>query len=521
MPGPLTAAHAEYEADCENCHSPFDREEMTALCLDCHESVAQDRLSNSGFHGQSTLASTNNCESCHTDHEGRATDITSLLPDNFDHSSTRFLLNGAHQPLSCQGCHEDGALYRDTPTSCADCHEQQDIHKGVLSDSCDTCHQPQSWQELLEFDHDTTDFALAGLHLDLSCNNCHISQQYEFKDTGCVTCHSATDVHGGIYGDKCESCHIVEGWKEVGFDHEETSFPLRGAHEDTRCVSCHFEDQVSQPSAFDQPSLSSPIRKITGNDQLEPYAQLFTATARTCNDCHGNDDIHFGRNGTECESCHNNEEWSQWAFDHNNETDFPLTGNHEDVACTQCHTGSLTDPVADDCITCHLSDDKHQDPEMSGCENCHTTTGWQSGQFFDHDFSVFPLLGMHRIAPCESCHLDNQLTTADSECASCHKPDDVHQGAQGTSCNQCHTPNAWEIWQFSHTEQTDYPLQGQHENLACDSCHLPDTVPADAPTQCSTCHERQDIHRGEFGLQCDQCHNTNDFSEILLKGRRL
>ena len=42
MPGPLVAAHAEYESDCASCHQAFDVEAQRALCLDCHEQVAAD-----------------------------------------------------------------------------------------------------------------------------------------------------------------------------------------------------------------------------------------------------------------------------------------------------------------------------------------------------------------------------------------------------------------------------------------------------------------------------------------------
>ena len=44
MPGPLAEKHAELETNCENCHSPFDREETTALCLDCHDEIAAHEL---------------------------------------------------------------------------------------------------------------------------------------------------------------------------------------------------------------------------------------------------------------------------------------------------------------------------------------------------------------------------------------------------------------------------------------------------------------------------------------------
>jgi hypothetical protein len=45
----------------------------------------------------------------------------------FDHSTTRFALDGAHVSVSCGACHTpsatDGAVrYRPLGTSCEDCH---------------------------------------------------------------------------------------------------------------------------------------------------------------------------------------------------------------------------------------------------------------------------------------------------------------------------------------------------------------------------------------------------------------
>ena len=112
MPGPLTADHAEYESNCENCHSPFEQDEMTSLCLSCHEEVAEDRTASAGFHGQNSLAYNNPCESCHTDHEGRDFNIVGILPDTFDHSETRFALQGAHSLQACESCHLEDDPFR-------------------------------------------------------------------------------------------------------------------------------------------------------------------------------------------------------------------------------------------------------------------------------------------------------------------------------------------------------------------------------------------------------------------------
>jgi len=524
MPGPLTTDHAEYESNCENCHSPFEQDELTSLCLSCHEEVAEDRATFTGFHGQNSLALNNPCESCHTDHEGRDFNITGLLPDTFDHTETRFTLDGAHALQTCDSCHLEDSLFRQAATGCVDCHVDQDIHQGALGETCESCHQSQSWQQLLEFDHDSTEFALQGNHVDVTCSGCHLGQQFQFEDTSCVTCHSVSDVHGGTYGDNCDGCHTVEGWEEVSFDHNETSFPLDGAHENITCVSCHAEDQLREPA------VTRATQQLQSQDQVldRALASVIAASAvtesldsRTCVDCHNDDDLHFGRNGDACDSCHVSANWQEIIFNHDVDTEYPLVEAHAEATCTQCHTGTLTDPLDQDCVTCHVGDDIHQNGDMKQCDTCHSTASWNSAGSFDHEFTQFPLLGMHQIAPCESCHIDGQLTPVDAECVTCHAADDFHEESVGNSCADCHTPNAWEIWQFNHSEQTDYVLDGSHEELSCDSCHLPATDPLDTPEQCGSCHVQEDIHRGDYGVSCDQCHNTTDFSDVTVTGRRL
>jgi hypothetical protein len=487
MPGPLVAGHAEYETKCESCHTSFEKTEMTNLCLNCHKDIANDRISYSRFHGQDRLASTNDCETCHKDHKGRDADVAGLLPDSFDHSATRFVLSGTHASLTCNNCHQADIPYRETKSDCVDCHLEKDIHGGAVGEQCETCHQTDKWSSLLAFDHEATNFQLHGMHTDLSCNSCHIAQQYTFTDTSCVSCHKISDVHAGVNGDKCEDCHTEQNWDKFTFDHAKTSFPLEDSHADIPCQACH-----------------------TSND-------IYEEIPATCNNCHASDDIHLGRNGEQCEICHGITSWSQVEFNHERDTDYPLTGLHADLGCSQCHTGSINEQLPRSCAGCHIADDVHRTETMQVCDQCHNTQDWTTTIRFDHDFSNFPLLGMHQITSCESCHINNQYTAIDQQCESCHTAEDQHRGALGPDCGQCHNPNAWNIWSFDHTTQTDYPLDGKHEDLACDSCHPPGSNVDSTPSDCVSCHKSQDIHNGEFGSQCDRCHNTSNFFEISIQ----
>ena len=488
LPGPLISGHAEYENQCELCHSSFEKSKMESLCIDCHEDIAADRQSKSGFHGKSGPSATDACNTCHKDHEGRDADMTGLFKDAFNHDATNFALEGAHVGLSCASCHEDDKKFREAEPECVACHREDDVHKGGAGEECSTCHQAQSWQSLLEFDHDTTDFPLVGKHEEVSCNSCHIAQKFEFEESEqqCVSCHLSKDIHGGSNGTECENCHNEKTWETVDFDHDETEFPLRGGHQDVPCRACHKEGDRAEDAPTD------------------------------CYSCHANEDVHFGRNGKDCHTCHNDLSWLESIFDHNRDTQYPLTGKHKEVKCTECHTGALTDSLPRDCAGCHKADDIHKTEEMAVCGLCHSTERWNLTQLFDHDFTGFPLIGMHRIVPCQTCHIGNQFSATEKTCVACHAFDDVHKDTLGSDCALCHNPNAWNPWQFDHNKQTDFPLQGKHVGLDCEACHTPGTK-ADAITNvCGDCHQSQDIHNGNYGNRCGRCHSNDSFKELFL-----
>src|SRR3981189_3515835 len=102
----------------------------------------------------------------------------------------------------------------------------------------------------------------------------------------------------------CENCHTATGWRPIRavpeFDHDKTSYPLRGMHEKVQCIQCHVK-------------------------------LVFTNVGQKCSDCHA--DIHRGQFGASCESCHTVKGWkvSVTAIrDH--QTRFPLIGAQSAVA---------------------------------------------------------------------------------------------------------------------------------------------------------------------------------------------
>lgn len=489
MPGKLIQGHAKYETECTQCHARLRNITQTELCLDCHEEVAEDLNRSLGFHGRYPGLADKACSDCHTDHAGRGADIVRLNSETFDHQYTDFPLEGAHDRQRCGGCHEPDQLFRDTPSVCLDCHKEDEPHHGRLGEQCQDCHNSEHWSSVA-FDHGITDFPLEGRHRKLTCHSCHAGERYEHTPTDCNLCHALNDVHRGRNGTQCDDCHSPSSWEESRFDHDqETEFPLRGDHRKTACEACH-----TAPLADKKPPTD-------------------------CYGCHRSDDVHLGRNGRKCNDCHSERQWSKTRFDHARETDFPLRGQHREVTCTACHGGNLyTEELDSTCHNCHRADDVHKGQQGKQCERCHQETGWGDEIVFDHDLTRFPLIGLHATAPCEECHLSGRFQDSPRECHRCHESDDVHEQALGQDCALCHNPNGWALWDFDHDTQTEFALDGGHQGIACEACHLHATEgDLRVSSLCHSCHRRDDVHRGRFGHNCERCHDTESFRDVRIQ----
>jgi len=485
MPGDLIQGHAKFEDECEKCHVSLTKDAQTKLCRDCHEDIDHDVITKTGFHGAASL-SKRECVECHTDHEGRKANIILFEPEVFDHKQTEFELKGKHQSISCESCHVAGKKYREAKHKCYDCHKEDDPHDELLGKKCEDCHNEKQWQKT-KFDHDKTDFPLRDKHKDVTCASCHPADVSKKISIKCSTCHRINDVHGGRYGNKCDDCHTVKGWKKVKFNHDKTDFPLKGRHKKVACDACHKKD-------------------------------LFDDLKTNCYACHKNDDEHRGQYGRKCEDCHNPRQWKKFKFDHD-KTDFPLKAKHKKVPCNSCHRGDLFDEdLQTNCFACHAQDDAHEESEGEKCENCHNEQGWNKQVIFEHDMTEFPLVGLHATIPCEECHLSQTFKDADLKCIKCHEKDDVHEQKLGLDCKLCHNPNGWGVWQFDHNKQTDYVLDGKHEGLDCLACHTKPIArdKVSLGSACVDCHAKDDVHQGSFTSFCEQCHVTSSFKDIRL-----
>lgn len=228
---PLTGKHTVVR--CAQCHSNGKLRGLSLTCNGCHRDPHQGRLGTS-------------CERCHTTAGFR--NVTS-----FDHDKTRFPLVGAHKTAKCESCHRDGRKLRFAKfEKCADCH--RDPHGGQFKTDCTTCHNvlrflPSTFNVAA---HQRTRFPLAGAHLAVPCNSCHTRGEnkvvkFRFASFDCTSCHR--DPHRGEtarYG-TCTTCHRLESWTRIAFDHARTGFPLDGAHARVRCAACHTKGFKGTP----------------------------------------------------------------------------------------------------------------------------------------------------------------------------------------------------------------------------------------------------------------------------------
>ncbi|HEY2527856.1 MAG TPA: cytochrome c3 family protein [Xanthobacteraceae bacterium] len=420
-PGPVIKGHAKLEKDCGQCHEPFSRTSQTRLCLACHD---------------------------HKD----------IAADRLSH--TRF---HGREPdaakLECTQCHTD--------------HKGRDVDIVLLD--------PQT------FNHAFTNFELRGAHRIVPCAGCH-APNVKFRDAPgrCYDCHKADDPHKGRLGQSCGDCHGEDTWdRQKPYDHDKTKFPLRGAHRNVACDTCHVGER---------------------------YKGIGTG----CADCHKIQDVHVGRYGPKCQNCHDQNKWKTITFNHDRDTKYPLRGAHVKVKCDTCHTGDdiYHENLGTTCIACHRKDDRHAGQEGTRCEQCHNEDNWRQVASFDHDLTRFPLIGQHAIVACEECHLSLRYKDASLDCASCHQ-DDHHEGRLTPNCALCHNPNGWALWRFDHDKQTKYPLTGKHRGLDCQACHVAKHLTKiTLATNCYSCHQKDDVHHGALGTNCERCHVTSSFDDV-------
>ena len=193
-------------------------------------------------------------------------------------------------------------------------------------------------------------------------------------------------------------------------------------------------------------------------------------------------------------------------FDHGF-TDMPLEGAHAATDCGACHAaGERSREAATDCFSCHREDDSHEGRLGEDCGECHDAVAWKRAEF-DHAQTRFALDGAHRDVGCAMCHVGAVYEETPSECVSCHRLDDSHEGGFGEDCGSCHTSEAWKRSAFDH-DKTGFALEGHHETATCESCHVEPPGELELPESCVGCHRTDDAHRGSYGEECGDCHSA-------------
>ena len=447
-PGRLSAPHEALEGirNCTACHRLRQKGVDRERCLGCHTPLARRVEEGRGFHA--TLPE-RDCAACHKDHFGRDFDVLRFDTLAFEHERGGYALTGAHRETGCRDCHVP-ALVEDA--------------------------------EVRAF----------------KARNGSLERTFLGLGTSCVGCHAPADPHRDQFADRsCESCHSTEGWEELpGFDHQETRYPLTGAHRQVDCRGCHAP--LPPGVAGDSGTGMTP----TGDGALRFRPLSFGA----CTSCH--QDPHGGTMQGTCTTCHGTAAWRsvdrgrlERTFDHGS-TGFELEGSHARLACASCHDPGVAaslegitlhlqpgadgraypPPRADTCTSCH--DDAHRGeladrPEGSACQDCHGQTTWLPARFDlgRHDASSsFPLEGAHRVTPCAGCHRtasgELRLRLTETDCVDCHALDDPHRDQfAGRECRECHDVTAFAIPAFDH-DRTPYRLEGAHREVTCQACHV-------------------------------------------------
>ena len=431
----LKDSHAKL--DCRKCHNAekisnpgplqvrqkdLDRTYLglDPACATCHQDIHQGQFKS-------------DCTSCH--------DATVWKPAPlFDHAKTAYPLTGKHQKVDCAKCHkpvqkpaqkpvEAPAAVRFaglTHNSCTDCHK--DPHNGALGADCTTCHTTDNWLQVNgeRFDHNRTKYPLEGRHAAVSCGKCHGQGRKKPAYAACTDCHQDTHLAQATQKPQllaCEKCHTVQDFKPSEFtltQHEQTKFPLQGAHLATPCLACH----------------------IPGTNQKANLSPKY----ETCTACHK--DPHQGKmdrftqnKSQACTACHTQDTWRVADFKHD-QTGFVLDGRHAQANCASCHKpDKKSQPKADftglksACATCH--DDVHQkqfanrmtaDGKYVDCQVCHVTVDWLAEKFDHEKDSRFSLKGGHENVACNKCHLP----------ASAENPRLLEYKPLPVSCKECH-----------------------------------------------------------------------------------
>ncbi len=336
----LTGAHTA--TTCLACHAG-GYTNTSPLCYGCHK-IVYDTTSNPN-HIASAFPT--DCSICHS--------TSNWTSATFDHSTTGFVLTGAHTATTCLACHASG--YANTSPLCYGCHKivydttsNPNHIASAFPTDCSMCHSTSNWTSAT-FDHSTTGFVLTGAHTATTCLACHASG-YTNTSPLCYGCHkNAYDTTSNpnhiasAFPTDCSICHSTSNWTSATFNHSTTGFALTGLHATTPCISCHANGYTNTPTVC-----------------YSCHQSVYNATTNP---------NHAAANfPTSCQTCHTTSGWTPSTWNHDN-LYFPIySGRHAGQwsVCGDCHTNA-TNYAVFECILCHTHSKSSTDASHSGVRN--------------------------------------------------------------------------------------------------------------------------------------------------------
>ena len=481
-PGDLATPHSHLEglSNCTQCHV-LGNKLSGDKCLACHTEIKERTINQKGYHVSADVKG-KECTTCHSDHHGRNFQMIRFDVAKFDHNLTGYTLSVPHARRQCSDCHNVKFIsdqkiknkkytYLGLASNCLACHA--DYHQKTLSTDCQSCHDPDKFRPATKFNHDNTNFRLAGKHITVDCSNCHKVetkegikfQDFRVQQFYCSSCHK--DPHQNKFGQTCNQCHNEDSFQVVkgvkGFDHNKTDFKLEDKHLTVNCKLCH-KTKFTDPLKFN-----------------------------LCTDCHT--DYHkkqFVKNGSspDCSQCHSVKGFNLFSYtiEQHNLSLYPLEGAHLAIPCTDCHKKQKEwnfRGIGINCKDCHNDVHRNQiDAKYypdGNCNTCHTPRGWDNINF-DHSKTDFNLTGAHKNKDCNACHLSVKANSVSQQkfsglsknCSGCHEDKHYKQFDKSdiTNCTDCHDTDSWKASRFNHNN-TSFKLDGKHINVPCAKCHKP------------------------------------------------
>jgi hypothetical protein len=501
LPGPLHAAHAYLEHDCDACHVSW-KGVSAAKCAACHVDARGAPVAFAGFakhHADAAL----DCLACHTDHKGRRGETTTETREAYRASCEKCHAGYEKQAGPFQGVlawrHADHTAAKGL--ACERCHDadpSERAHHGQVTIKRPDC-----------FD---VGCHLAPLRKEKGFVLPEVTAAHAAWKNDCFACHTWL---GKIDAGKCAACHD---------DGKGGTLALKGfaSHHATRgldCARCHLEHPADGKTTLRETQADYEKACILCHDgyEKEPHTirgEVFVHTSHgekqklACADCHDvrRDAAEHGKvtlAENACVGCHLErdhpgravlaEPWREVATAH-----APWEKD-----CARCHAAAA-DVRGSLCADCHKTPDgrdiawrgfakHHLDPTLA-CAECHTEHKGREG--------VKTTLAEAKWAErCTLCH--GQYASFEGQVDGHPFKHKGHTPENGLACAQCH--DAREDAGAAHGKLTITTAQ-------CAACHL--AKRADAPvgalakghaalTDCAACH--RDWHEADAKL-CRSCH---------------